>query len=1673
MEFNPLVSAVEATDYKAGTLARIQDALVLGGQAAAISGIHSIANSFLFKEHEYNTEQVLRDYDSRVGDYYAEHKENIDLVGFGVTALIPGSIGIKGLQMARNGSALGSFGRALNLPVAKKNQYMEAAMKELAKEGGTVPSLLKSATRRKQLTWETADQLMLNGAAEAVVVATMNDSSIFDQWTVKDFAWNMALGTTIGGAIGSALGGFAAKGTLNKLQDQIESVLRNSDVVNTQQNTTMLTGTKLAGMTTDILNLSTMPATLEFAGKRLVLDDLIVRTKNAAERTAVNKIKLQFNELSGGDEIAGQAYFDLIWNRIDGLRAAGKGPDEIGQELHGLLANVGSVSRLDTTLLAQDAKRFYLVRNPEGNTPHEKLLNMITGKRSDKTSKTAYQFADDMTLEDIAKVGKMRSYDPFQYLSLKDFYKANKDVDLVRMPDGSLRVHPDSKLIKRTAGEGYTAYRFVHLETRTISNEVIPTFGDIAGKNFGHTPKSIAAGGEVFNQTPFAKTALNVEPRIGSARWAWASKLTPDQLFKIAGKEFSTDDLPMVTRLQEISKQLPDHVKANDIVIHHNGIKYNLVDGELPKLIDEKRRDLLMMGNGTGGHDVRTVAANLNTTAGWVENAIAGVWKEEGILPTAAAMQPRSLRVTWDFTKVATKLENPEDLYALNMGANNVIPAKLKVHTQQMVAKQQGISAGRAAIGADMDKLPTAEEFAASARNASSGGSGPTALGASNADYGDVLGLWAQNSGKQLALLTQNAKDAFVESMASRINALRTTLTADGKQAAGAEFSLVTTKLRSLEHRMVLGSLQDRVLYSEQVFAKLKAGDGTLEEILAEVGGRMEDHVIKFKYQESFDAMLDFAKQNDTMRGKEMVLAAAMGRSTTKGAGDMIFYAPPINTTKYGHIAFVKVKQKVGLATDDVGILTAATEDQLRKQVALLGDDFDVFYKKDTADYFKAKGQYDYQLSMNESRVNSMMHRRGKLFDAQPETRVENTLEDWLEHSFRQIDKVYRNAVIASNRTLFNELEFLSENYKKTSESVVRSIGSRFSSKIADPFGDYIKTSLNMSKLGELPLLDALNNTVNKVSLTAGEAISRMFLSAEKKLISWEDANKGLKELGLNSAFSGPEAYFEANLKYPRNIVRDAFSRGNMWLANLTLRLDFANSLVNILSTPIMLSTEVARIKELVAKNPELAGAFKELTHVVGPNGVAVASPAKLMAAGINNYFSKDYKVLFDRYRGIGAIKDVARLHREVLDDMAFNVNATPDGMAAKLNAAVDKGAKITMNQFAEDFTRFISADVMRQMTQPLVAAGKISEKIQDAYISTFVNKVQGNYVTSQRPILFQDTVGASVSLFQTYAFNVLQQLHRNLQHGNKRAVATFGALQTSIFGLNGLPFFDAVNQHIIGSWMAGNPQHKDAYSVLPGFNKDLGDWLLYGTPSAFPLFTGSMPAIYTRGDINPRHPTIIPIDPRDVPAVQAAGKLLDTVVTFGKSIGGGVDVSTALLDGVAHQSLNRPLAGFAQLVAGRTTTSKGSLIAASNDMETTGLLAGVADRVTNFGGVARMMGSRPMDEAVALNNYYRQLQYKALDTQRIERLGHQVKLRLQNGEVPSDEELETFMTKYARTGGRIENFSEFMQRSYRDVNNSVVNRMADKLNTPYGREMKIIMGGVDLEDSTTEPVPE
>ncbi len=1685
-EFHPIALGAETTDVQANTLTRIANAVQYGLPAAGISGALSIANSFLTEEREFDIEQSVRKYDEQAGDYYKDNKSAVDMVGFVAGSILPASLGIKAVQLARSGTALGPVSRALGITASKKNEYLAKALQETAKDGGTVRSIL-SANRAKHLGWEVADQALLGTAAELAIVGAMNDSPVFDGDSISDFAWNIGLGAGVAGLVGGGLGSMVAKGILSTAGKEVQSQVRLADTVLDPERMGLKKGTETLLFAESIARLPTdfgdLPFNYRYDGKKisttLETAGALKSAKDRAEQLAREQLAVKFTELAGGNAAVGQGYYELIKSGMKAARESGKSTDEIISLVSGYLNNVDKIGAIDLDQVALDARKFYVSKNVAEATDAKGILaGMFSRKRTPNTSKQAYVLADDVTADNLS----IGFFEQLTVPDLKTAWLERPDLDAIRMPDGLLKINPRSEKILRVKELPYRVRQFVDLETGTVTPEITATFGDIIGaqgKWVAATADSIAAGGRTFAQPAHVPFNKLTSPLDASARFAWASHLSVQDFVKKIGTTINVDDLPVLDRLAELISEgkLPDDLKA----------KLRFVDGDIVSTLDDipsvqalseqKKHALLRESLATWGDKDGSVAnsqvfaAKLNASRDWVEKSIESGHvvsdrvDDWAMRPTGDAMKPASVAVEWDMGAVPQMM--PEDAFNMNMGPSHLVTKALTKEYQLLIRGHAGFNAQRSVLGEDFSNFRMAPKDLA--KDADARGAGAGLFTSSNASYGEKARLWVQDTGKAVNLTAKKWRDATVEMLSPSINAIRDS--AD----ASAEFAMLTTALRKSEFRYTFDPQSPNRLISTEVAALAAKSKRSVDDILEEMiepAGR-PGHSLQVADPAVIRFLRDSTLRNGQRQDKFTTIMNAAG--LTRELPDIpVIYVPPINTVKYPYHAFVRTKEKIGVASD-VAMITARTEDQLRKLAAQVGDDFDVFFDKNTDLYFKAKGEYEYAATINESRVDSLLKRRGILSDFYPETRFENVMGDWLEWHAKQEEKLVRDAVQVGNRQAFSELRFLSENYRTVSESVARGIGSKFKSKVADPFGDYIKTALDISKQQEFPLLDSLNEFVDKLGVRAGdalEAIRRDNINGDTDMITAATrANEAAARFGLGMPYdvNKIDDFITANQRGERNIIKEGFQKANLFLATATLRLDFANSLVNIISTPIMLGTEMASIKRLVQEGSAEAGALKELMSVRAPDGTAVPSTTKLIGNAVNNFFGQDKAAHLRRYREIGAIKEVSQLYHDVLDDLSFRGDLNPSKWNAKVTAAVEKGAKLTGNTFAEDFTRFVSADVMRQLSDPLVAANKLSIKEQNAYISTFVNRVQGNYVTSQRPVVFQGTTGAAVSLFQTYAFNVLQQLTRHMQAGDKKTLAVFGGLQATVFGFNGLPFFDAVNTHLIGSMLANNPSHQDAYSVLPGFNKELGDWMLYGTASAFPLLSGSAPALYTRGDINPRHITILPTSPLDVPAVQAAGKLIGTVKEMAKNLmpGSGVPMEEALLKGMEHQGLNRPLAGLAQLLAGRSTTSKGALVSAASDMETTSALGALSERVVNFGGVSRLMGARPMDEAVALNALYRQKTYDALDKERLERLGEKVKTNLYGGKVPEQAELEDFMLRYTRAGGRIENFSQALQRWMRDANESVVNQMAEKLRSPYAAKLQTIMGGEPLPDYT------
>ncbi|MEG7700675.1 hypothetical protein U2075_14830, partial [Listeria monocytogenes] len=83
--------------------------------------------------------------------------------------------------------------------------------------------------------------------------------------------------------------------------------------------------------------------------------------------------------------------------------------------------------------------------------------------------------------------------------------------------------------------------------------------------------------------------------------------------------------------------------------------------------------------------------------------------------------------------------------------------------------------------------------------------------------------------------------------------------------------------------------------------------------------------------------------------------------------------------------------------TSEVSMVFGRTAEELSQRIAAVDRTlFDVVSKKETEKFFKAKELYDFNLTMNEPRINSELRKSGALNNMFPEVRADNLVEDYM-----------------------------------------------------------------------------------------------------------------------------------------------------------------------------------------------------------------------------------------------------------------------------------------------------------------------------------------------------------------------------------------------------------------------------------------------------------------------------------------------------------------------------------------------------------------------------------------------------------------------------------------------------------------------------------------------------
>lgn len=1140
-----------------------------------------------------------------------------------------------------------------------------------------------------------------------------------------------------------------------------------------------------------------------------------------------------------------------------------------------------------------------------------------------------------------------------------------------------------------------------------ISESAYPVLGDLGTVRYDRG-KLYLNGAEYDTKSfdPLANGPL--ESSAGFLRERLAPKLSTD----LGELRISVDDLPKLDKA--FIEEYPSVT-----VIGKDGAEIGPLDKEILRNVKlEARQDMI-----NAGHDFGRISRELSVTQEFAETGRGSfILNEDHTIANHA-------RFSYNTNSV------PDQNYL--RGVNDLM-------TRVQIAKEHNAKVAAYILGPAYDELPKTNGTMLGINTIPELGNFVKSADEFYGSFGQLM----QSVGKISDREIRNR----INEVLGRVAASHAEIGAD--EVKLRDFNLLIARIRSSKEPLVW--MDEGTLVPKSLLAEMNKSSATADDILEEAIRTGEAFAVK---DPTFQQYLRLTQDiNDTRVKQTNAYFAAKGQATKWDEGTM--YVPPINTRKYPFVAFVQEHSSSEFRP--VSVVTApdaqALEAKVRSIKQEFGDTLGVYTKDDLENYHRMQGEYESGLLLGNSTVDNALKKKGHLSDFAPRTDNE-ILQDFSNWHVQSEQALVRNAVELQYAQEFAELRAMGNSFVEFQKSKFgRELSTKDYAELRkeNPYEKYILTALAVSNYTKYDSVwGKLNSGVEGLGQQMFKVWDSIFNKANKGELDWVAANKEAESYGFRPPFAGLLREVLNPIVTDRKIVEPLVAKVNSALATTVLRLDPLNSIVNILGTPGLIAAELSNIRRNLT-DPDKVGKLAELMNVGVPGTKhAMPSTMKLLSAALGN-FVKDDGALLKYYTEIGAVQSDLKLYKNVIDasQIAGDALKTDKGMLAwgqnVLSQTTELGAKLTGNALSERMVRFVAADVMRQIGE---TAG-LSKAELSAYINTFVNRVHGNYTASQRPALFQGAVGQAISLFQTYQFNVMQNMVRFVEQNDKLSIAALLGMQNTLFGLQGNPAFYLLNSYIGNA----NREHKDLVSgAYATVGKDVGDWLMYGLGS-----NALKTNLYNRGDLTPRYVTVVPTTLVDIPAISIPSKVLgnffDTLLTIGK----GGSIKQSIMEGIATNGANRPLAGLAQLAQGYRTTSQGNLLVTYNDLDTMMI-------------AAKVMGGEDMNRSVALDAYYRQIAYKKKDAENIANVGEALKNKIRSRESLNPEDVTGFMTEYSRGGGRIDTFNRFMIENMKNANRSQVEKMQSATRSSYARNLSTIMGASDeefLRINPSEPEP-
>ena len=756
------------------------------------------------------------------------------------------------------------------------------------------------------------------------------------------------------------------------------------------------------------------------------------------------------------------------------------------------------------------------------------------------------------------------------------------------------------------------------------------------------------------------------------------------------------------------------------------------------------------------------------------------------------------------------------------------------------------------------------------------------------------------------------------------------------------------------------------------------------------------------KTPEVLAAMNEMGKAGRELFELRTTLNSLVGRQAPSDIG---FWVPPFNPkSKFIGYVWDKVEDKTMLlhgksfeelmAAKNAYMQTISPEDIGRRFVFI--DD-----KTDQRLFNKLRGRHD-PIFMGSADSN-MLHGGSSQSAITPTNAdVLSDLANGYEH---YIGYGVRSILDASFQDVLQRFDTISHMSQKAFQDQPLNIVQKFIQKPQDPGATLRNTLLGVSDKGEYQTWQSVNNLTNQATEWAIREIGSLvepvisktanFIGKGKKGTDaeYKQLVEQLEARGIPNPFQGMDDHIAMNLYHTQklsdspNMTPRILALSNSLAATVMLRFgELAQPFVNAISLPILSSGAMTR---------KLMKSF---------NGVDVDPNAKFgvistMYNGIRYGGSIEGQELIKRGAEIGLFKPIVSEATEVLSQSR---NLQP-GMTTAVEKALESKLVTFMSKPAdasEAMVRkqaFLTGAYMAKEAYP-----GISKEGQIIFARDFMDQVIGNYHASQRPVMFQGTMGVAMGLFQTYMLTMAQQIYRNIEAKDFKALAKMMLAQTTIFGTRSLPGYQNISSMIGDHFSDQNIDlTTGTYRALPD---PIANLVVYGLPSNIG------PAITTRGEIQPRVPNFFANGIKDIPAINMAGQAYqaaDRIISAG--FGAGDNVGRAVLEAVSLQSISRPMARISELFTGTSITRHGEpmydvkLRNDSGDLEYRAILS-------------RLMATRPLEEVKAREAYYMKTMYQSMDRAERQKVTDQLKMHLRSGDL-NDGVMDKLAEEYMRTG--------------------------------------------------------